>query len=582
MKYKLFFEQPNRQLIRVRIEMVPKDTSPVTFRLSKWRPGRYEFSDYAEKIVDVKAWSPEYDALHCERVGTHAWKVNPDDASLVYFEYKFYAVVPDAGGSWLDENWLYFNGVNLLMYQEETMGEACELELDLPAGYEVACSMECKGNTFYADDFHVLVDSPLIASANLQHKIFEVYGTKFHLWFQGECKPDYDRIISDFEGYSKAQIELFGDFPVEEYHYLYVVPSTKRYHGVEHQRSTVIAFGPGYSIMEPNQYEEFLGVSSHELFHTWNVKAIRPADMQPYRYDTQNYSKLHYVTEGVTTYYGDLMLLKGGVWDLENFLRVFSNSNVYRHYKTDGGQHISLENASFDSWVTGYKTSVPNRKISFYNKGAMVAMLLDVEIRKATKNSASLDDVVFEMYQRFGKTGIGYTREDYKGIAEKVSGLNLDAFFAAYISGVDDLLPAMTAAAEYLGLTLQKRSYLSGSLKDFGFFVDKDNGKAKVGNMYTGMVADAAGLVEGDEIVAVNGIKASSANIQKLFAYFDDAAEVEMHIFRGGHLSAVNLKKDPAKQPHNYSFSINQSATAEQIENRNSWIAVRNRMKQKI
>lgn len=578
MRYQLFFEHPNRQLIRVQIEVTTEGGQPFTLGLSKWRPGRYEFADYAEKVVDVVAWNEQKAAVSVEQISSHEWRIMPKGAQKVTFEYKFYAVAPDAGGSWFDESWIYFNPINLLMYRAGALGEPSEMEVHLPENYQVACSMERKGNVFFAPDFHVLVDSPFLAAADLQHVTHTDYGTTFHLWFQGLCKPDFDRILKEFSAYTRAQIELFGDFPVKEYHYLFIIPIEARRHGVEHQRSTVIALGPAHQLMEPSLYEEFLGISSHELFHTWNVKAIRPADMQPYRYHEANYSKLHYITEGVTTYYGDLMLMKGGVWSAEEFCRVFSNSNMYRVFSSGGHRHISLENASFTSWVNGYKAGVPNRKISFYSKGAMVAFMLDIEIRKATGDDFSLDDVMYEMYQRFGKTGKGYTKADYKGIAEQVSGTDLTSFFEDYISGTTDLLPGMAMAAEYIGLRLQKRAYLYPTIKDYGFFVEKNGGTAKISTVLEGFEGDLKGLTKGDEIVAVNGVKATADTLQGVLSLFNEEPQIDLKFFRAGHLQSCILIKDPQKEPFNYALAVNEEAGSEALAHRKSWMQVKNRV----
>lgn len=572
MRYELFFEAPQRQFIRIQIHLAPASAATRELWLSKWRPGRYELADYSEKITEVRAMADGQELPVLKTAYNH-WQIQDAADKVITFEYRFHAVARDAGSSWYDETHVYINGVNLFMYEPTRLDQACAVRLHLPESYRIACGLRLEGHTLQADDFHQLVDAPLIASDSLQHHHFDVAGTPHHLWFQGTCRPDFARIRKDFGGYSRAMVRMFGDFPVEEYHYLFQIHNKHFYHGVEHYNSTVIALGPGYKLMEQELYEELLGVSCHELFHTWNVKAIRPADMRPYRYDAQNYSRLHYVTEGVTTYYGDLMLMKGGVWELENYLRVFNNSVVKRHYANNGRDYISLEEASFDSWLWAYKPGVPNRKISFYTKGALAAFILDQRIRAATQNARSLDTVMRQMYEEFGKTHKGYTREDYKRIAEAHCGHSLDEYFRDFISGTVPMEDALSEAGKYFGLSYTRRLLPNIAEKFYGFTTQKEGKAAKVKQVYEGSPAEAAGLRPGDELVALNGMRLTAASLELQLKYFGREAPLEVTIFRDELLQMVTLQAG-AYRTECYMFSIDEAATYDQLRNREAWMTV--------
>ena len=291
MKYFLSFEKPQNQLIRVRMELSVQAGFQV-FHLSKWRPGRYEFQDYASKIADVQAYNSQGQSLALNKKTTHSWELHLDQPEEVSLEYLFFANQPDAGGSFLDAHTIYVNPINLLLYTEASLNEACYLRLSLPEGYTVGGSLPSLQDTgMYAfDDFHSLADTPLLAGKDLIHATFVVDDIPFHLWFSGDCKPDLEKMIRDFTLYTEAQLELFGEFPVPEYHYLCLMLPYPYRHGVEHQLSTVIAMGPGRQLMHKGFYRSFLEICSHELFHTWNVKALRPRDMLPYDYGQENYS----------------------------------------------------------------------------------------------------------------------------------------------------------------------------------------------------------------------------------------------------------------------------------------------------
>ncbi len=573
MKYKFTFPNPSNHLIQIYIPH-KGDGSPTEFWLPLWRPGRYEMGPYAENIVDVYAVTDSGKPLKVTKSTTHQWKVEATD-EFFEFRYSYYATDWGAGGSRFDADLIYVNGINLLMYRPGTLDEPCQIELHLPDGYEIACGLPREGNVLKAEDFHQAVDGPWVASDQLQLRIFEVAGTPHHVWFMGAIRPDWPRIERDFAQFGRSSVELFGDFPVSEYHYLILTPNTPNYHGVEHYNSTVISLGPAYKIMGTDYYNELLGVSCHELFHTWNVKAIRPADMQPYDYERENYSKLHYVTEGVTTYYGDLMLMKSGVWSLSDYLSNFNNAILKRHYNNQGRNHVSLEQASFDSWLTGYKSAVPNRKISFYTKGCLAALILDYLIRSSSGNRRSLDNVMREMWERFGKTGRGYTRTDYREIAEKYAGVSLGRYFKAIVSGTKALEPYLRDVAGYFGLKFAKRQFTQEIERWFGLGLKKgENGFPEVRLVYEGSPAERAGMEVGDELVALNGLRVVEKDFSTLFNHFEPYATKQLHVFRQGSLVEVTLQFDPDYQTELYMLGELDQPSAVQLENRRSWMSV--------
>jgi predicted metalloprotease with PDZ domain len=265
------------------------------------------------------------------------------------------------------------------------------------------------------------------------------------------------------------------------------------------------------------------------------------------------------------------MLLKSGVWGLGEFLDVFNKSVFRKHYNNQGRDHISLEQSSFESWLVQYKEAVPNRKISFYTKGALAAFLLDVLIRQGSNNSRSLDTVMREMYDRFGKTGKGYTREDYKAIAEAQGGINLDSYFADYISGTTPMEPALAAAADYLGLSLVRRAAGSRAEREYGFLMENDNGTAKVKQVHEGSPAEEAGLQPGDQIIAIQGHRAPIGEIESLLAFLEDDEDMQLHIFRNDVLEHLVLESRADYEYAWYMLLPNADASSQQLANRDAW-----------
>ncbi|MDB4286257.1 PDZ domain-containing protein, partial [bacterium] len=548
---------------------------PVLFHLSKWRPGRYELQRFDRNISDVLVRFPDGHKYSPERLTTHSWEVDVTEGAEFIFEYTYYAHQLDAGGSFYDSDFIYVNGINMLMYTLEDLDEPCELLLNIPEDYQIACGLPREGNMFFAKDYHQVVDAPLLASRDLLHYEFEASGIPTHFWFQGPCAPDRKRLEEDVRRYTQKQLEVFGDFPVESYHYLCVMRPDKFRHGVEHFNSTVITMGPGFRFNDPDFYRSFIEICSHEFFHTWNVKALRPADMFPYDYGGENYSRLHFITEGVTTYYGDLMIWKGGGWDTQSWLQSL-NGEIRRFYQMGGKSSVSLDQASLESWINGYnQTGTPNRRISFYTKGYLVAFLLDVEIRKATGNEHSLDEVMRLMYQRIAKAGRGYTREDYKGIAEELSGLDLDTFFEDYISGVRDLEDALQIAGEYMGFELRQRTHPNTLTSYFGIeWVERENGRIFVSNLYPDSPGLTAGLSKGDELVSLNGWKVKT-NVEEVLNFVDRTKPIEVHFFHQEKLRKSYMKSGNKFLRYIPQFFDISHPTDEQLQNRREWQKVR-------
>ena len=571
MKYSISLENPAQHLFKIRTEIESTGGITVILELPRWRPGRYELAAYPPKISDAAAFDFSGRAIPFTRINAHTWEVGPLPDGKGYFEHSFYAVEKNAGSSFLDDSLIYINPLNLLLFTKEKINEACELQIAIPDGYQTATSLKRKGNTFFAKDFHELADSPILASKDLLHLKYSVNKIPFHLWFWGDVKLDEKKVIDQFTSFTQKQIDLFGGFPVDEYHFLFLILPNPFHHGVEHCASTVIVMGPGYNMNDGLKYDDFLGISSHELFHTWNVKSIRPFEMQPYDYSKEIYSFQHYITEGVTTYYGDLILFRCGIWNTNEYLREFHDSNPGRHYVTAGDQNVSLRQASFESWINGYSEGVPNKKISFYSKGAMVAFMLDQHILEESKNKYCLDHVMREMYKRFGTTGIGYTENDFWKIVAQFSGSSTDSFYKKYVDGTEPLEEGMKKAAKRLGLSweLTPGMYQS-TLGKFGFAWQSVAGKCIVTNVMPGSPASKAGIAKDDEIIALAGRKVEN-NLNEISNFIRENTETDIHFFNALKLKAGKITPENNPKTPLFALKTLPSPNEKQKENFAIW-----------
>lgn len=565
MRYKISAPHPVNHLIEIEMTVDNPVGAELSFQLPSWRPGRYELGNFARNVQRWNAFDEKGLPLPFRKTGKDLWQVNVNDASAVIIRYNYFAAQLDAGGCWLDENQLYINPVHCMLYVPERMHENCEVYFDLPMSYKLATSLEkLSEHVLRAQDYHELVDSPVIASPTLQHKAFTSGSTIFNIWFQGECKPDWNRIVDDFKKFSEEQIRAMVDFPVNEYHFLIQILPFRFYHGVEHLKSTVLALGPGSNLMEPALYIDFIGVASHELFHSWNIKTIRPAEMLPYDYTKENYSRLGFVYEGVTTYYGDLFLVRSGVYSVDQFFMEI-NSRLQKHFDNYGRFNLSVADSSFDTWLDGYGPGIPNRKTSIYDEGCLIALMTDILIRTKSKGQASLDEVMRTLYRDFGKRKIGYTESDYLSIVEKLSGESMADFFMDYVYGTEDYEPLLSESLSLAGCQLVKRSSTFDSEKYFGFKTILSEGKTIVKQIAPGSPADTAGLGKDEEIISVNEMKVSE-NIQDL-----------LHMFAGEKIilttySPLQKMKDisltPSKQEYFSNYFIRRKEKASPDEQR--------------
>jgi len=567
MRYIVSYEKPNNHYIDIEYIIDNVDTDTLQVQLPAWRPGRYELANFAKNVQKWEAYDENGNRLSAKKIKKDLWMVAVEEAKQVHIKYNYFANEINAGSSYLDSKQLYVNGVNCFLFVPERINETCELELKIPANYEVASGLkEVSKHQFQCADFHELVDCPFIASDSLQHYDFEESGIKFHLWFQGECKPDWSLLETDFRKFANAQINAFGEFPVKEYHFLFQILTHETYHGVEHTNSTVISLGPSYSVMlKKGCYNNLLGVSSHELYHTWNVKKIRPIEMQPYDYTQENYTVLGYLDEGVTTYFGDKFLLTSSVFDWNEYAKTF-NQLLARHYNNFGVNNYSVAQSSFDTWLDGYVAGVPGRKGSIYTEGALIAFMTDVFILKNTNNQKSLNDVMRLLYNDYAKNGVGVSDQDYKNVVEQIAGQSYDEIYHNYIHGAKDYTDQLEESLAYIGCELQIQPLKKHNESALGFKVNYVHTKCFVESVYPDSVAEQEGLSINDEVIAVNGIKVNN-DLTAWTAYFKDE-EVTLSVKRElGAIERVTLESSDVVYFKKYSIV----KAASESKNFESW-----------
>ncbi|MES2800076.1 MAG: M61 family peptidase [Bacteroidota bacterium] len=561
--YLFSIENPQQQYIRIQVTF--EVTQKVTIvRIPAWRPGRYELGNFAKNVKGFKVVNENGNLLSFTKTTKDSWEVDTDGVSKILVDYFYYAAELNAGSSFLSSEQLYVNPVNCCVYTDESASQPLSVTLDIPDAWTIASSMKLDDKTMFASSFDELADAPFLCSPTLQYRTYTVATTLFHIWFQGECKPDWNKMIPDFEAFTKKQIEKFNEFPTDEYHFIFQILPFKAYHGVEHCKSTVILLGPSYEVFG-SLYKELLGISSHELYHTWNVKAIRPIEMYPYDFQKENYSRMGYLCEGVTTYMGDLFLLKSGVFSLDQYL-VELVTQFQKHFDNFGRFNYSVGDSSFDTWLDGYVPGAPGRKVSIYTEGCLLAFVTDVLVWKGSGYKYSLDRVMKNLYFNYALKGKGVSETDYKNELRNFIGDYVDELFDNYFHGTHSLASILTEALDLLGLELIDKPNASYSAGRLGFKYLQ-----KVVSIYPGSPADMAMLTINDEIIAVNSCLVNN-DLDKWLTYFDDDLKI-LTVLRSGKLLEIQLPEVQRSFYNEYQIVGIEKPDHQQIKALRDWIS---------
>jgi len=505
MHYTLSAPHPSSRFIHIQARKEIRNPGPVEFQLSSWRPGRYELGHFAKNLRGMKAFGPMGEQLVIQKVTRDRWRIEEAMSGEITLEYEYHAAQPDAGACWLDEELMYVNPVHCFVFDPQAMDEAGAVELRIQPDWQVACALPRSSHgILQVADVDELLDSPFFASKSLHHKSYSVNDYQFHIWLHGDARPDWERILKDFSGFTEKQLEVMGGFPVSEFHFLVLLLPYRFYHGVEHKTSTVLALGPGYQLMQASLYSELLGVASHELFHVWNVKTLRPADFRDYDYTRENHSRLGWVYEGFTTYYGDHFLLRSGFFSPMAFFAEIE-TRLQRHVDNPGRFHSSVAESSWDTWLDGYVPGVPGRKTSIYDEGCLVALMLDLYIRRASSGKHSLDDLFRALYHE--TIDRGYSEEDLRRLAVRYSDEGVLRIFDEAIhvrNSYEDLLQETLSG---VGCRIDYQPARLLHERRFGFRTINEGNVCKVTTVLPNSPAAIAGLAKDDEIVACNGWK---------------------------------------------------------------------------
>ncbi len=497
-----------------------------------WTPGSYLVREYARHVQDFAAKDTSGKSLNWEKINKNNWQIETKGLSEAVITYQVYSNELTVRTNELNDIHAFWNNGALLMFPKGHLNIPSTVKVNPYQGWKIATGLPQVGeNTFRAENYDILFDSPFEVS-NFNEITFDVQGKKHRFVITGEGNYDINRIAQDSAKIVEQSYKLFGELPYKDYTFIL---NLRGGGGLEHFNSTALQWNRnGFSA----RYNDFLALVAHEFFHVFNVKQIKPDVLGPFDYENENYTKLLWVAEGATAYYESILLQRAGIISDRDFIN--GKVGIIQALQDRPGRfQTSLEEASFDAWIKYYRQdeNAINNQISYYDKGELVNFLLDWRIRQDSNGAKSLDDVFRYLYNEFAKKGKNFTPQDYQTICETMAGKSLDDFFKHYVSGRDEIDYNSILNAFGLQLAVSKsreQPYLGANLSQTG-------DRLTISTIPTGTPAYEQGLNTGDQIVAVDGQRASMQFLNSYLAERKIGDKVKLTIFRFDELKNIDI-----------------------------------------
>jgi len=563
-----------------------------------WIRGSYMVRDFARNILSLRGQCQGL-PVDLEKVDKQTWRVTAQCDGDLVITYQVYAWDLSVRAAHLDITHAYFNGSSVFLGVVGRELDPCEVELLRPQGeryaqWKLATTLPVKDadahgfGRYTADDYEALLDHPVEMGDHLEAG-FDVAGVPHRIVTNARHPFDLDRLCADLTKICLAEVALFGELPLTQYLFMLWVVGNG-YGGLEHRDSTSLMISrdslPVKGVQKVSAgYRRLLGLCSHEYFHLWNVKRIRPDVFNQEGTAREVHTRQLWVFEGITSYYDELLLLRSGVIDIKDYFEMLAET-VTRLHRGSGRFRQTLEDSSFDAWTKFYKQdeNAPNAIVSYYLKGALVALLLDLTIRLRSEGHYSLDTVMREFWLRYGKTETGVPESAFETLVEEVTGLSFNTEFDHWLRGTEEI-PLATALQEF-GVELHLMPAKSQS--DLGGVVDAspavEAGKPVLGakleqstsglmlqQVFDGGAAQGAGLSAGDEIVAVDGLRMDPARLEAYLAQTAPDAAVNIHAFRRDELMEFEVRPLPAREDTCW-FFLPEDVSEDRRQRRTAWL----------
>ena len=584
LQYWVGMSHPESHLFEVTLQvyldqLYPDGNIPqvLDLKMPVWTPGSYLIREYARHLQDFRVDgsnhpidSKNYSPLNWRKISKNNWQVELKNVSALTIQYRIFANELTVRTNHLDMTHGYFNGAALFFFIPERQKLPYHVTIIPPNdSWKVTTSLPSLGDdsyTFIAADFDTLVDNPFEIGS---HEIydFEVRGKSHQLAIWGEGNYEARQIVEDMGKIIEQEAEIFGGLPYDSYLFLLHLSSTG-FGGLEHKFCCSLIYNR-FGFKSKEKYDRFMQLVAHEFFHLWNVKRIRPKGLEVFDYEQENYTTCLWFSEGTTSYYDLIIPLRAKIYDRDSFLHNLSKE-ITRLFKTPGRLVHPVSESSWDAWIKLYRRDAnsDNCQISYYLKGEIISLLLDLLIRAKSHNKRSLDDVMHLLWQRFGKDEIGFTDGELKSLIELVAEQDLTDFFTLYVDGTEEL-PINEYLAPF-GLELQPMD-LENMPPYLGAVVATENGKEIIKFVEANSPAQKAGIDAGDELLAIDGFRVTAEHLGDRLKNYLPWDVIKIALFHQEELRICTVRLE-RPQPHRYQVVKIDNPTKEQKHNLIGWL----------
>lgn len=570
LQYWVGMPKPESHLFEIRLKIQGDIllSSPLDLKMPVWTPGSYLVREYARHLQDFRVCDSEGNPLKWQKKSKNHWQIQSKSATEIWVFYRIFANELSVRTNHLDGSHGYFNGAALFFYIPGYEKHPIQVTIEPPKNWTVSTSLPTvphQINTFYASDFDTLVDSPFEIGTHRLYE-FEVMGKPHQLAIWGDGNVNPERLLTDFEKIITVESELFDGLPYERYLFLLHL-SNQGFGGLEHKDSCSLIYSR-FGFRSSDKYHRFMQLVAHEFFHLWNVKRIRPKALEVFDYEQENYTPSLWFSEGTTSYYDMVIPYRAGIFDVKGFLNAIAK-DITRLQTIPGRLVQPLSESSWDTWIKLYRreSHSDNNQISYYLKGELVSFLLDLLIREKHGNQRSLDDVMRQMWLEFGQPEIGFTPEQLEQVIESIADTSLTDFFQRYLYGLDEL--PYNQYLEPFGLQLIAET--KDETPYLGCKVATEKGREIIKFVEAGSPAEAAGLDIHDELLALNGLKVTSDQLNDRLKDYKPGDTIELTFFHQDLLRTCQVTLT-SPRPNHYQIVSVSEPTPQQKRNFEGWL----------
>jgi len=564
-------ENPANHYFHVELTCTGQNTDFIDFKMPVWTPGYYGVQNNSKHLAGFKASDAQGKPLNFFKTSKNTWRVNSKNEKTVVVSYNVYASELSVVGSYLDASKAFISPTSVYMFPDGQIGQPLLIKLNPYKGWKNISTgldqIDDQPNTYYASDFDVLFDCPTLIG-NHQVIDFVVKGIPHSLAVSAKDTLDKTRFISDLTKMIETATSLIGEIPYTHYTFITIGSFGG---GMEHGNSCALSCtDPVSDTTNMEGYKEWLSFITHEYFHLFNVKRIRPIALGPFDYDRECYTNMLWVSEGFTVYYEYLILNRAGIFTRDDCFKYFTE-NITGYENRPGHLLESATSSSFDAWIHYFERDGDNRNntISYYDKGCALGLLLDLKIRNATKNQKSLDDVMRGLYNKYYKElKRGFTDEEFRSMCENMAGTSLSEIFE-YASTVNEIdYPKYLSLA---GLSIDTVAHIIVDETYFGASLSNDTDNCSLYNVERNSPVWNAGLGNGDQLLSIDGQQADKESLTSLLKTKKAGDTISLSVQRDGIPVNVDVVLAP-KTKRTFEIEQMQGSSPLQKSELESWL----------